>query len=380
MATASVVEEARRLDPEIRSRADAAEAGRRLDPELVKLIRDAGLFGMCVPQRYGGAQASARDVVDAISTVARADGAAGWCVMIASTTGLLAGTLAPNWAEEIYGRDPRVVTGGVTAPQGRAERVDGGWRVTGRWPYGSGSQHSDWLVGGTMLPAEGDTRPEIHLMFFPAAEVTIHADTWRTSGLRGTGSHDFSVEDAFVPDGRSVRLGDRPVVDGALFGFSTFGLLALGVASVSLGIARRALDEIVELAAAKTPTGSRRTLARREVVQAEVGRAEATWRAAVDYVHGSIDRAWAVAEGGERLSPQLRLDLRLAASNATTRSAEVVDRCWQVAGASAIYDDSVLQRCFRDVHVTTQHIMVAPPTFELAGRIQLGLIGDDPLL
>ncbi|MEM9608200.1 MAG: acyl-CoA dehydrogenase family protein [Actinomycetota bacterium] len=376
----TVVEEAKRLDPEIRSRADASEEGRRLDPEMAKLIRDAGLFGMCVPRRYGGGEATAREVVDTISTVARADGAAGWCVMIAATTGLLAGTLGERWAEEIYGADPRVVTGGVTAPLGRAERVDGGWQVTGRWPYGSGSQHSDWLVGGTLLPTEGDGRPDVHLMFFPADEVTIHTDTWRTSGLRGTGSHDISVDGAFVPDGRSVRLGSRPTADGALYAFSTFGLLSLGVASVSLGIARRALDELIDLAGAKTPTGSRRTLAKREVVQAQVGMAEATWRSAVDYVHAAVERAWEVAERGERISRDLRLDLRLAASNATRRSAEVVDQCWNVAGASAVYEDSVLQRCFRDVHVTTQHIMVAPPTFELAGRIQLGLIDDDPVL
>jgi alkylation response protein AidB-like acyl-CoA dehydrogenase len=252
--------------------------------------------------------------------------------------------------------------------------------VTGRWPYGSGSQHSDWLVGGTVVPDDGDGPPAVHLMFFPAADVTIHTDTWHTSGLRGSGSHDISVDDVVVPDGRSVRLGSRPQVDGALYAFSTFGLLALGVAAVSLGIARRALDELIELAGAKTPTGSRRKLAQREVVQATVGSAEATWRSANDYVHAAIDRAWAVAERGERLSRDHRLDLRLAASNATRRSAEVVDQCWNVAGASAIYEPGALQRCFRDVHVATQHIMVAPPTFELAGRIQLGLVDDDPVL
>ncbi len=361
------LEAARALAPEISARAADSEAARRLAPELAAKLAAAGLFSICVPARYGGGELSARDVLRVIEAVARADGAAGWCVMIGATTGVLAASLPEPFAREIYAANPRVVTGGAAAPIGRARAVAGGHQVSGRWSFGSGCQHSDWLVGGTVMDTPGEAR----LMFFARDQVQIH-DTWYTGGLRGSGSHDFEVADAFVPEGRSVRLGSRPLCDGPLYRFPVFGLLALGVSAVALGIARRALDELVELASKKVPTGSARNLASRSVVQRQVAEGEAALRSAQAYVYGAIDSAWRTASAGQSLPLATRADLRLAAANAAWSSARAVDLAYHAAGGTAVYDSSPLSRCFRDIHVATQHMMVAQPIYEVVGRVALG--------
>jgi alkylation response protein AidB-like acyl-CoA dehydrogenase len=162
-------------------------------------------------------------------------------------------------------------------------------------------------------------------------------------------------------------------VSGPLYQFPTLGLLALGVCAVALGIARRALDEFVSLAGGKVPTGSARTLANRPVVQRQVGEAEAALRSARAYVFATIDAAWLVASQGRSLPIEQRAELRLAAANAAWRAAQAVDLVYHAGGGTAVYSSSPLQRCFRDVHVATQHIMVAQPLFEIYGRSVLGL-------
>jgi alkylation response protein AidB-like acyl-CoA dehydrogenase len=358
---------ARALAPEVQARAAEAEAARRMPPDLARKLAEAGVFNVCVPATLGGGELSARDVLRVIEEVSRADGAAGWCAMIFATTGVLAASLPEAFAREIYGASPSVITAGAAAPLGRARAVAGGHRVTGRWPFGSGCQNSDWLVGGTVM-GEGESR----LVFFARDQVQV-LDTWYTGGLRGTGSHDFEVTDAFVPEGRAVLLGSKPSCAGPLYRFPTFGLLALGVCAVTLGIARRAIDELVGLAGAKMPTGSARNLASRAVVQRQVGEAEAALRSARAYVYGAIESAWQIAAGGESLPLETRADLRLAAANAAWSAARAVDLVYHAAGGTSVYDASPLSRCFRDVHVATQHIMVAQPIFELAGRVLLGL-------
>jgi alkylation response protein AidB-like acyl-CoA dehydrogenase len=201
------------------------------------------------------------------------------------------------------------------------------------------------------------------------------------SGLRGTGSHDIAVRDRRVPIARSVALGrDRPRATGALYAFPLFGLLALGIAAVALGTARQAHAEVVELAGAKTPTGGRRTLAQRATVQAAVAEAGATLGAARAFLSESVAAAWHAARTAGAIEVPLRMRLRLAATHATTASARVVDVAYTAAGGTAVYAESPLQRAFRDVHVITQHMMVAPATWELCGRLLLGIETDTTLL
>jgi alkylation response protein AidB-like acyl-CoA dehydrogenase len=365
---------ARALAPRIGALAEETERGRKLPAELVSAFAEAGFFGMCVPRDLGGPEADPTLLLDTIETLAAADGAAGWCAMIAATTSVLAAYLPDADARAIYGT-PGTATGGAYAPQGRATAVSGGYRVTGRWPFASGCEHCAWLTGGSLVQSAGG-QPEARLMMFPASEVEI-IDTWNVSGLRGTGSHDIAVSDVFVPAARAISLTiDRPRRGGTLYAFPVFGLLALGGAAVATGIARHAVDELVSLAATKTATLQRRRLAERPVVQAKVAEAEALLGSARAFLREAVERAWESAARGGGIPLVDRARLRLAATHATATAARAVDLMYTSGGGTAIYAASPLQRCLRDAHAVTQHVMVAEPTYELVGRVLLGVDAD----
>src|SRR5262245_5305098 len=214
--TALNTEAVHALAPRIRAAADDIEASRRVPEALVQALADLGVFRLCVPRGLGGLEAHPSELADVIATIAAADGSTGWCAAIGATTGVVAAYLAEPVAREIYA-DPRVVTGGVYAPRGTAVPASGGWRVSGRWPFASGSEHCRWLVGGCVVRDGG--APRARLMLFPASEARI-LDTWHVAGLRGTGSHDMTVEDVFVPAERSVSIvDDRPRAQGPLYAF-----------------------------------------------------------------------------------------------------------------------------------------------------------------
>ncbi len=381
----SPLEAAQALAAGVRDRAEHIERHRRLPAELVHALAQAGLFRMCVPQAFGGDEVDATTMVEAIEEIAKADGSAGWCVMIGATSGLVSAYLPEAVARDIYAA-PHHVTGGVFAPHGNAAVVAGGYRVTGRWPFASGCEHCTWLMGGCAVLDDGKPRllpnglPDSRMMLFPAANVEI-IDTWTVTGLRGTGSHDIAVSELFVPEGRSVSLlTDRPCQPGPLYAFPVFGLLALGIAGVALGIARSAIDELVRLATAKTPTGSRKRLAERAMIQMHVAEAEALLRSARAFLFDAIGAAWRTALGDGSISLAQRSLLRLAATHAATSAAKVVDLMYNAGGGTSVYATSPLQRQFRDIHVVTQHMMVAPPTYELTGRLFLGIDTDTSML
>jgi len=364
--SAGLVEAAEGLHELVEAHADRAEQNRRLPKRVVHALRDAQLMRMCVPAEYGGPEADPVTMVRALEAVAIADGAAGWCTMIASTTSSMSLFLEPDAARAIYG-DPKVITGGAYAPNGTATRVDGGWRVSGRWQWGSGSQHCAWLTGGSVTDDGG-----FHLMFLDAGDVTIH-DTWWSSGLRGTGSNDFSVEAAFVPEGRSVQpLLGRRHVESPLAAFPNFSLLASGVAAVALGIGRHALDEIADLGQAKRPVFSPRTISQSGAAQADLARAEARLRAARAFLHQELADAWQVVLAGARVDVPARGRIRLACVEAASAAAHAADVAFTLGGGTAVYDSSPLQRCLRDAHVATQHVMVSPRMYETLGRMFFG--------
>ena len=353
----------------IEAHADEAERMRRLPTPTVAALVEAGLMRMCVPAVYGGPEVAAPEVLAAIAAIAHADGAAGWCSMIASTTSSLSAFLPAETAMQIYG-DPSVVTGGVFAPNGKAtdESVDNaeGLRVTGRWAWGSGTQHCEWILGGAM------TADAMRLCWFPADDVSF-IDTWHTGGMRGSGSLDYSVDAAFVPLERTIVPGiTPPVADCGLARFPNFTLLACSVAAVGLGIARRALDELGDIAHGKRPQFSSRTLAESGFTQIEFARAEAGLRSARAFLFDEVGSAWETIERGDHVSLDQRIGMRLAATHAASESASTADTAYTLAGGTSVYDTSVLGRCLRDAHVVTQHIQTAPKLNEKIGRLLLG--------
>lgn len=353
------------------------EALGHLHPEVTTALVESGVLRTWVPKEYGGPAGSVHELLDAIETTARADGATGWCTMIAGSTALTAYHLTPEWAETIYG-DPAACTGGFGMPAGVATPVDGGLRVTGRWAWGSGTDHCTWIGGGVRVldadgqPAAAADGARAPFVFFDLADVEL-LDTWHVAGLKGTASTDYTVTDAFVPDGRWAQfVGGVPKVDAPIARFSFFGALAAGVASVTIGLARRAVDELVALGE-KQPAGSSKSLAERSAAQTELAMARAEIGQAHGYLRDVIDRAWTRAEAGDPLDDDTKAEIRLAATTAALTSARAVDRCYHTAGGTAVYETSPLQRVFRDTHVATQHGMIAPRTLEPVGRLGFGL-------
>jgi indole-3-acetate monooxygenase len=370
----TVVEAARSVDSLVRANAGEAEGLRRQPDNTVRVLVDAGLMRLGAPVAYGGPGASPNEIIEALGIVAAADGSAGWCAMIASTTASMAAFLDPAWATAIYG-DHRTVTGGAFAPSGTAVRVDGGHRVTGRWQWGSGSHHCAWLSGGCLTDAG-----EFHLMFAPADQVEI-IDTWDSSGLRGTGSNDLAMDNVFVPNGCSVQpLASRSTVDDPISRFPNFSLLGTAVASVALGIARRAVDEALDLAGRRTALMQRKPAADSALNQVALARAEAQLGAATAYLHDAVGTAWQLVLTGDPVGLDQRARIRLAAVFAGEAAAAATDLAYDSGGGTAVYSTSPLQRCFRDIHTANHHVMISARMYETVGKVLLGRPADTTML
>ncbi len=216
-------------------------------------------------------------------------------------------------------------------------------------------------------------------VFMDPGDVEL-IDTWDVAGLAGTGSVDFEARDVFVPEGRWAQISDGPVRDNVWSRFSFYGLLASGVAAAAVGIARRSINELVELATEKKPQGSARTLAERAATQAEVAGAEASLAAAWSMMLDAADDTFQSAQAGRPSTVDQKRRIRLAATHATQTAADVAASMFRTAGGAAVYRTSPIQRCFRDAAVTAQHAMVAPRTWETAGRMRMGLDTDTTTL
>jgi indole-3-acetate monooxygenase len=349
--------------------APVIETNRRLPDELLGGLRASDLFRAGAPAAVGAPEAPPAVTLRCAEVLARGDASAGWCLSIAATSSLLAGWLPVDGVAETFG-DPETVAAGIFTPRGRARPVDGGYRVSGRWAFCSGIMHSDYLFGGCMVEAGGDEPPTMRSLGMPTSELEI-IDTWNTGGLRGTGSHDAVADDLFVPDRRSLSLLDPPTSDGALYRFPIFAFFALSIAAAALGNARGAIDDLSALAAVKVGQGSSRTLAQRAATWTVVAEAEASLRAARAFYYQAIDEAWEAAQRAKPVSVELRTGLRLAATHAVRTAADVARNMYDLGGGSAIYDDSSLQRRFRDAHTATAHFQVNATSWELTGRLLL---------
>jgi alkylation response protein AidB-like acyl-CoA dehydrogenase len=381
----TILERARELAPLVREHAERGEQERRLPAPVVEAFRDAGIFRLCRPSAFGGLEADPLTTIDVVEELSHADGAAGWCAMISGAGAFFEAFVSKRGGAEMFA-DPRAVSGGVIAPTGRALEVEGGYRVTGRWSMASGCQHCDWIGGNCVVfdgavprPGPGPM-PECVVAFLPSSELKI-VDTWHVSGLRGTGSHDVEVADAFVPSQRCIRMPPAPSPhEGPLFAFPFFGFLAAAVASTALGIARAALDEIESLAKSKTPFGGMSKLSARPTAQQAVCEAHGLLRSGGALLRETAGQVWGEVKTGRPVSAEERALLRIAATHAVSSAARAVDLAYTAGGATSIYSKNPLQRCFRDVHTVTQHYLVAPQTNEQSGKVLLGAVPDDPML
>jgi len=373
--TQDYVADARRLAPRIRGFAARIDQERRLPIELVDEMRAAGFFHLVLPRDLGGREADAVTAARAVEEVSRADGSAGWCLMIAAQNAAFAGFLDPNEARAIW-KDDAIVCG-VARPIGRAVVTEGGYRVSGRWPFASGSSHAEWFASECMVyegeaPRRDAQGNEVSRMcFVPRAEVNIH-DTWYTLGLRGTASNDFSVENALVPAGRGFQvLVDPPRHPWALY--RALPLLFINHGAQSLGVARAAIDSAIATASEKKGWGNR-PLTELPRIQAAIAEATALVESAGRYLYGTAGELWDLAVAGND-DAGLRARVRLATSHAAKASLQAVDLLHGILATSSIFTKSPLERYFRDIHTASAHVMVGPMTYEASGRV---LLGRDP--
>ena len=371
------------LEPLIRAHADEAERHRRLSPAVVTALAEAGILRMYTPRALGGFEVDPLTFYRVVEAIARIDGSTGWCVFIAGGNPLLGAFLADEAAEKVFGSDPSVITAGVVHPYGAAVVGDRGYRVTGRWSYASGCQHSSWVFcccqvfDGDQMRLTDDGEPDVRLFFVPSEQVRI-VDTWDVSGLAGTGSHDVVIDQVFVPSAYTCAFkpGITPQCthyQSPVYRYVLYVSFALAIGAVALGIAQGALDTCLELAHSKKSSVGTDMLRDRPLFQVRVAEAVAQVRSARAWIHTAVQHTWQSHLAQGQVSFDERADLLLAAANATRSAAAAVDILYTAAGASANYRRSPLQRALRDIHAATQHVGTAAPQFESAGRMLLGL-------
>ena len=358
-----------------------AEETATLPLTSVEALYESGLLRLKLPHVLGGAEADPMTQLDVLEAVSRIDPSAGWCLMIgAASLGSLAAFLPDDAVDEIFedGKPPRVA--GAFAPFGTAAPVAGGYRVTGRWPFGSGVRHSQWVSAGARVTTESAGYPPQLRCVMPTANVKIH-DNWDVMGLRGTGSCDFSVEDLFVPDrfAWDVSL-TEPRRGGALYRLGRPGFVTNEHSAFALGVGRRALDAVTEVAVSKSRGyNSTNLLADRPTLQRALGECDLKLRAARALNVEILEEAWQSVCNGRTPAPPLQAQLRGCATYTTDVAADVVAQAFRYGGGSALFMSSVLQRCLRDINAAAQHQMVSDAAYENHGQFLLGLPDARPM-
>jgi alkylation response protein AidB-like acyl-CoA dehydrogenase len=368
------------LLPKIRARREEIEQARKLPRDLVDELMATGVFKFGVPRAFGGDEAPPLEQLRIIEQVSRADGSTGWCVMIGVVNGLVSGYMDEAGAREVFA-DPSRPTALTFEPAGAAAEVDGGVRVSGRWRFASGVTHADWYCVGFMIMEDGQPRmtphgPDIRHGMMPVTEAQI-LDTWYVSGMCGTGSTDVACDNVFIPRHRVFSLlDDSAFRPEPLYQMPELSAVAPPIAAVALGIARAAVDELMELAPTKTPALSQALLSEKPVAQVEVARAEGALGAARAFLHQTVGDAWDAVCRGEKPSRHQQALIRIASNQATETASRVAHTMSTLAGGTSVYNSSSFQRHARDTDVITHHMTQSPHVWEDAGR---ALFGMEPL-
>jgi indole-3-acetate monooxygenase len=379
-SVSSLLDVVHQIEPVIREHAEDAERDRRLSEAVAEAMRESGLFRLWRPKAFGGLEVDPVTAFRVFEEVSRVDSAAGWNLQLSSAIDPFGAWLPDDGAEEIYGELGTSFAGSFFPPR-RAVEVDGGYRLTGQTPFASGAHQARWFVGLAQV-YDGDTArvgpggaPVTLMTFCPASEGVI-VDTWRTMGMRGTGSHDVLLTDVFVPSRHTALLApyDKPgrAYRGPLYKF-TIWLSVSVLAPPALGIARAALDDLLELAGRKTPSYLATSMKDRTMVQAAVGEAEAVLGAGRAYLYEALRENWEKALEGHMIEMPGKIKVQMAATYAIASAARAVDIVHKTVGTTGIRDEHRFQRYFRDVHTIEQHAYISTARYESAGQYFLGV-------
>lgn len=374
--TEQILANIRTLAPELAERAKEFDKLRRIPADTIQILKDAGLFTMLVPQSHGGSQVGLLNSNIILEELATIDGSLAWVTDIGSETPQLLGLLSPSVFDKIYSAETLPLMGGSFVPSGQARKVDGGYRVNGRWGFVSGCQNWNLIsancvvvdADGVQLPGKIPGTPLTRSMLLRVEDVNIE-DTWHTLGMRGTGSHHVNCKDVFVPEEWAFDLFfDRGQIKGAP-AFPVFEF-QMHIGAVVLGIAQGAMNDFLKVAQTKKRTYATDPAAKNPVIQHRIGRAEASLRAARAYLHN--ESKWlATLTGAEDPSVPSSRTGPLNAWIAET-CVGVVDLIWSLSGASSAAEGSIFQRRLRDIKVLSQHAGVSDSAFVHTGATLFG--------
>jgi alkylation response protein AidB-like acyl-CoA dehydrogenase len=375
----AVLQAARELAPVLAERAGEGEARRTMPDDLADRAKRAGLFRLALPRSLGGLELDPATIVEIIETLSRADGSAGWTILIGNSTAFFA-WLEPAVAKEMIGDDPNFASTSVFGPMGRAvPRADPGFTVSGRWPFNSGCRHSEWLQVGVFImdgdaPRFRDQDTPDWRFAFVEQEAAVIEDSWDALGLRGTGSHHLSISDQWVPaEQLAAPLFEPARHEGPHWRLPLFTLAGMLMAGFPLGVARRALDEFTELAKTKFRGAPTETVAQDGYAQVELARAEAGVLAARAFVSEVVGELWDTCCGGDPPDLQQRTRMLLATNQAMRAAVAAVDAVFRLAGAEAVFTGQPLERCFRDIHTANQHILMSTNRDKAYAKLQFGI-------
>lgn len=366
------------LLPAIRAAAPEVDAQRTLPDWLVRQLTDAGVFRMLVGVEHGGLETDPVTTAKVIEAISKANASVGWVAMILSVTPYwVAACLEDGVDREFFQVDLPVLIGGTQVPHGRAVKSEGGWRLTGQWPFASACHHTNWLSTGSWMyerdkpVLEENGSPMWRLFLSPASSCRI-LDTWHTTGLRGTGSHDYTMTDVFVPDRLVLKHPAQGKPRRTEPHYAYPGVAVPMLSAVSLGAAQAAVDDLVELLRDKVDRRNNRPVSGDLEKQVDLAKAEYLVGSARGYLYDNLRQVWSTVQQNKEIPLDLRGRLRTACTSAVTASIQAVDLAYAAAGATSIYTSSNLERCFRDVHTAAAHAFIRPATLADGGKLLLG--------
>jgi alkylation response protein AidB-like acyl-CoA dehydrogenase len=380
-----LVQAAAAMRPVLRGYQPEIEREQRLPPTLVEQMRAAGFYRMVIPRALGGLQVDPLTYLRVVELLSEAVGSVGWNIANNSIGQLVTLGLPDEGVREVHGAAPSVIAGTAVQGGGQAVPVDGGYRISGRWTFGSGCQESAWMLGSFQILDGGQPRrrPDGGSLYwrgvFPRSEAKIVEGSWDVAGLRGTGSFDWIVDDVFLPERRTMVHAGVPLDNqwarwpGVTYALPSQAWVGPHHSAVITGIARAGIDALIALAVEKTPRGRTGMLCENPQVQDAVGRADAMLNAGRVYRGAMIAELWnTIAAGGETALEQ-RARCRLASTYAADSARDAMDLVYRLGGSTSFKRESRLAECWRDLHVVGQTVTIAPEWYPIGGRVYLGM-------
>ena len=365
--------------PQVRAARDEMDRQAQLPLPLLKEMLDAGLFRLWLPEELGGYSVDPPIALKVIEAMARIDGSAGWCMGPGNVSGIFAAYLPETAAREIYSGDWLMNGAGSIAGSGTAIPVEGGYRLNGRWACCTNSPGCSWYLGIFTVLEEGKPRhlengaPDLRIFYFPADKTEI-VPTWDTGGLRGTGSHNLLLQEAVVgvEFGYSLQAA-KTWVASPMYAAGSKIWSQTAFAAVALGIAKSAIETLIEIAKSRVPTMGSAPLCEKPVVRDELARADAALSAAESFFEHKVQYCNDKLNQGQQLSERDAAQLGQSCSHLADTSRDVAQTMYRLGGGASVYRDCTLDRCLRDVQVAAQHAAIGPRNYEAAARTMLGM-------